>query len=164
MPGRRELLCESRETGAPRGRGKTPRAGSRAVCACGWSSGAQERGLRERLAGLRPRRPPGRRRLAPTAEGRGCVPLHRDTLGEEGQSIGFREAQAPRAPVRVRAPRSAPARAQLWEENVVVFRVPATCRTSPTPRISCLRALTLPRKALNCARVVGLCLLVVIFG
>lgn len=96
---------------------------------------------------LRPRLPQGRRGLPLAADGRGLAvsPTRGCAPGRGTGEQGFREARAPAGPVAVRASRRTPARAQPWEENVVVTRVAATCRTSPTPRISCLRADT-PRE------------------
>lgn len=102
--------------------------------------------------------PQRRLHLPPADGGRGLVasPSRVRAPGRGTRDQGSREAQGPSGLVQVGASRCTPAqfRVGVRGENVVVTRVPATCRTSPTPRISCLRAMTLPGKALNCARVV----------
>lgn len=114
---------------------------------------------------LRPRLPRGLRRRHLAADGRGGLaasPTRGCAPGRGTGNQGSVEARALAGPIAARASRRAPAGAQPWEENVMVTRVPATCRTSPTPRISCLRALALPGKALNYARGVWVLLVFVL--
>lgn len=107
---------------------------------------------------------PGRRRLPPAAGGRRRL---RPSRADAGQGTGGGLRGGPGARGAGVSPRLTPRRhrAPPWEKNVGATRGPATCRTSLTPRISCLRALTLPGTALNCwiapgvVRLLGLCAL-----
>lgn len=154
FPGGRELG----RSGADGGRCALVAGAARAEA---WDEGPKSAARGGAWPRLRPRLPQGRRGLPLAADGRGLAasPTRGCAPGRGTGDQGFGEARAPAGPVAVRASRRTPDRAQPWEENVVVTRVAATCRTSPTPRISCLRALTLPEKALNCARGVWVFLL-----
>lgn len=107
---------------------------------------------------------PGRRRLPPAAGGRRRL---RPSRADAGRGAGGGLRGGPGARGAGARPRLTPRRhrAPPWEKSVGATRGPATCRTSLTPRISCLRALTLPGTALNCwiapgvVRLLGLCAL-----
>lgn len=107
---------------------------------------------------------PGRRRLPPAAGGRRRL---RPSRADAGQGTGGGLRGGPGARGAGVSPRLTPRRhrAPPWEKSVGATRGPATCRTLLTPRISCLRALTLPGTALNCwiapgvVRLLGLCAL-----
>ena len=95
--------------------------------------------LAGRWAGPRPRVPRGQWRLPPAAHETGSASsLSPGCAGRRTRVPSSREAREPLGPVPVRAEHCAPTRARLWGKNVVVNCVPTTCRTSVTPRISCL--------------------------